>query len=91
MPLAENELYQYVLNHPFRSAIKTYRIPACRVRHFEQLRRMPAGLLAMGDTVCGLNPVRGQGTGARGLAAACQTGFYARMLHAVCSTQLLVL
>jgi hypothetical protein len=32
-----------------------------RVRHFERLTRWPENLVAVGDSVCGFNPIYGQG------------------------------
>lgn len=41
--------------------IAAYRYPASRWRHFERPGALPAGYVAVGDSVCSFNPVYGQG------------------------------
>lgn len=40
-----------------------------RWRHFEELERMPAGFVLMGDAVCAFNPVYGQGMSTAAMGA----------------------
>ena len=51
------------------SSIRGYRRTENRLRHFERLRRSPPGFIAIGDAVCALNPVYGQGMSVGAVAA----------------------
>lgn len=51
------------------SRIYCYRNTESRLRHFAQLKRIPANLVCLGDSVCAFNPVYGQGMTVSALAA----------------------
>jgi 2-polyprenyl-6-methoxyphenol hydroxylase-like FAD-dependent oxidoreductase len=43
------------------SGIRHYRFPISYWKHFEQLRRLPHGVLPVADALCRFNPIHGQG------------------------------
>jgi flavin-dependent dehydrogenase len=54
-------LYEAIATAEPLTPIAGYRRTENRLRHYEQLARMPDGFVALGDAVCAFNPVYGQG------------------------------
>lgn len=67
--LPRPELHDYVAQAKPLSELVTHRVPTNRWRHYEKLSRFPEGLVVLGDSVCALNPVFGQGMSAASMQA----------------------
>ncbi len=50
--------------------IRTFRVRSNTRRHYDRMREMPAGVIALGDAACAANPIYGQGMSVAALSAA---------------------
>ena len=55
------DISEFLQNATPVSEFRSYRIPSCHLQRFDRLKTFPDRLLVMGDAVCKLNPIYGQG------------------------------
>ena len=63
------DLYEAIKDAEPIGPIVGYRATENRLRHYDRVGRWPEGLIALGDAVCALNPVYGQGMTTAALGA----------------------
>jgi len=59
--LSSPEIYEAIIDAQPVSPIYSYQRTENRMRHYEQLPRLPENFVVLGDAVCAFNPVYGQG------------------------------
>lgn len=59
--LAQPDLYEAMKDAEPVTPIAVHKFPANRWRHYERMKRLPEGIIIMGDAVCSFNPVYSQG------------------------------
>lgn len=59
--LPQPDLFKWMEGAEPLDEVKTQKVPASYRRHFDRVRHLPDGLLALGDAVCAFNPVYAQG------------------------------
>ncbi len=59
--LSEPDVFKVLSHAKLCAPISQFRIPTAVRRHYQKMRRFPAGILPIGDTICALDPAFGQG------------------------------
>lgn len=59
--LSQPDVYNVLSRAELCGPIAQFRIPTAIRRYYQKMRRYPAGILPIGDAICGLDPAFGQG------------------------------
>ena len=59
--LPQPDLHNWMVGASLLDEIKTHGVPNTYRRHYDRVKGLPDGLLAIGDSVCAFNPVYAQG------------------------------
>lgn len=59
--LPKPELYEAIRGGTAVGPIAMHKVPHSYLRHYDRMERFPERLLVLGDSVCALNPIYGQG------------------------------
>jgi 2-polyprenyl-6-methoxyphenol hydroxylase-like FAD-dependent oxidoreductase len=75
--LSQPDVFNVLARAKLCTPIAQFRIPTAVRRHFQKMARFPAGILPIGDAICALDPVFGQGM----TVAAFEAEILSRCLH----------